>query len=126
MELKSINVTYDVNLDYIINKVIPAIKSKYPRAHSPHINIRLQHDNAPAHFNNNDPLWTLMNDEQVGWSFIIKEQPPNSLDTAILDLSFVASTQSIQWGMNPASNIRTDIMHTHWTVWISHQACLNE
>jgi tRNA uridine 5-carbamoylmethylation protein Kti12 len=136
---KPINVNYNVYYDYFINKVIPAIKSKFPRGHNPNITIKIQHDNAPSHFNKTDINYiNLLNDNnEAGWKFVLTEQPPNSPDTNTLDLGFFASIQSMQWGMDPAINIDMLIdnvetayqkydPHTLDRVWLSHQSCLNE
>ena len=58
LELKNSNVTKEVYLDFMVNKVVPAIKNKFRQFASHTKNIRVQHDNAKAHFKN---------DETEGW-----------------------------------------------------------
>jgi hypothetical protein len=137
IETKLVNVTYEVYLDYVLNKVIPAIKAVFPRQHNRGITIRLQHDNAPSHFREDDPAWRHMVSQEVNWNFTLPEQPANSPDTNILDLGFFRSIQSIQWSKEPATTIEglVAVVEEAWKeyqpttldrIWLSHQACMNE
>jgi hypothetical protein len=132
-----INVTYDVYKDFFFEKVIPAIKTKFPREHNPNITIAIQHDNAPSHFREDDPAWIAMVNTEVNWRFKLDEQPANSPDTNVLDLGFFASIQTMQWGLEPATTIDGLIANVirAWEnypartldrVWLTHMSCLNE
>jgi hypothetical protein len=134
LETKAINVTYDVYTDYVINLVLPVIKQKWPRLHARNVTIGIQQDNAPSHFTHRDLRWQDAINREAGWSFHLKDQPPNSPDTNALDLGFF---QSMQWGMEPATNIDTLIERVKRTftlydpntldrVWMTHQAVQNE
>ena len=85
----------------MLTKVLPSIKEKWPRNHSPGIiHVGLQHDNAPVHFSEDEPALveaaqSANNDER--WAFHLKEQPANSPDTNIHDLGFFNSLQSPHW-----------------------------
>lgn len=79
-------VNMQVNHEYLIKHVLPAIKAKWP-AEDRHQTIWIQQDNAPSHVH--------VDDEEVmkaacegGWHIRLKCQPPNSPDTNILDLGF--------------------------------------
>lgn len=56
LETKSVNVTKDVYRQYVLDKVLPAIKAKWPvqRLTYP---IGLQHNNAKSHFQEDDEEW---------------------------------------------------------------------
>jgi hypothetical protein len=134
---KPVNVTYQVYISFIINKLLPAIKAKFPRQHNPFLHIGLQHDNAPSHFGMDDPYWKAAINQETFWKFHLKEQPANSPDTNVLDLGFFCSIQSLQWQQEPASDIDGLIANVNraWElysprtlerVWLSHQAVLNE
>ena len=59
----------------------------------------LQHDNARTHvLPDNEILLAVFNDyhDDLGWSFKLVPQPPNSPDMNILDLGFFAAIQSLQ------------------------------
>lgn len=93
LEMKPKSVTREVYRALILEKVIPAIKSKMPFMRSKELFI--QQDNARPHV----PLW----DEEcfeVGtadeWNIRMKNQPANSPDVNICDLGFFNTVQSIQ------------------------------
>ncbi|XP_021856181.2 uncharacterized protein [Spinacia oleracea] len=78
--------------DMMINKLIPAIKEKWP----PHVGekvIYIIQDNAKAHILQSDPEWQ-QHYKQDGFTFVITQQPANSPDCNILDLGFFRSIQS--------------------------------
>ncbi|KAF0735417.1 hypothetical protein Ae201684_008107 [Aphanomyces euteiches] len=86
-----INVTAESYRDFVLSKVIPAIKEKFPSANK---RVVLQHDNATPHASLKDcVLQTVSTD---GWTFVIRKQPPNSPDLNVLDLGFFASIQALQ------------------------------
>jgi hypothetical protein len=102
---KPTNVTYRVYLEYMLQKVLPAIKQKFPRNHAPSIHIGIQHDNAPSHFKGDDPGWQAATNQEMVWRFYLKEQPTNLPDTNVLDLGFFASIQALQWAQEPAITV---------------------
>ncbi|ETV79138.1 hypothetical protein H257_07868 [Aphanomyces astaci] len=78
--------------DYVITRVIPAIKACFPSANK---RVVLQHDNASPHRSiTNEVLACVSTDD---WKFVVRRQPPNSPDLNVLDLGFFASIQSIQY-----------------------------
>lgn len=89
------SITKDVIREYMIEKVLPAIRSKWPPedAHKP---IYIQQDNARPHLSPNDKLFCDVA-KQHGFDIRLVCQPANSLDLNILDLGFFNSIQSIQY-----------------------------
>ncbi len=91
----------DVSRQYLINKVIPEIKKKWPRSFfdGPHNwawPIFIQQDNAKAHVLEADPLVAAAG-TRGGWHIHLKNQPANSPDLNVLDLGLfnvMAKTQS--------------------------------
>ncbi|RHY41501.1 hypothetical protein DYB38_013685 [Aphanomyces astaci] len=94
-ETKALTVTKDVYRAFLVEKVLPAIVSKWP---CPKRIVHLQHDNARAHVTPYDAklLAAFASYSKSGWTFAIKPQPPNSPDMNILDLGFFAAIQSLQ------------------------------
>ncbi|XP_057523968.1 uncharacterized protein LOC130803783 [Amaranthus tricolor] len=86
------SVTQEVYRSMLIEQLIPAILRKWP-SDGPSI-IFIQQDNARVHITNDDPIWQ-QNNRQGGLTFILTQQPPNSLDCNILDLGFFRSIQSL-------------------------------
>jgi hypothetical protein len=89
------SITRDVIRDFMINKVLPAIREKWPREE---INqpIFIQQDNAPSHLEVNDPVFCEAA-KQGEFDIRLIGQPPNSPDMNILDLGFFRAIQSIQY-----------------------------
>ncbi|KAF0733705.1 hypothetical protein Ae201684_009277 [Aphanomyces euteiches] len=77
--------------DYVINKVVPAIKASFPSTNK---RVILQQDNATPHRSVTDAELELVSTD--GWTFVVRRQPPNSPDLNVLDLGFFASIQSLQ------------------------------
>lgn len=96
MEVKPItSITRDVIRTFMIDKVLPAIRAKWPRedVNKP---IYIQQDNAPSHLDHDDPLFREAA-KQEGFDIRLICQPPNSPDFNILDLGFFRAIQSIQY-----------------------------
>ncbi|XP_074293660.1 uncharacterized protein LOC141620774 [Silene latifolia] len=94
LEIKSMaSINKQVTKDMLINKVIPAIHSKWPASMSKEIII--QQDNAKPHIKGND-LDFLMAANSNGFNISLTQQPPNSPDLNVLDLGFFNSIQSLQ------------------------------
>jgi hypothetical protein len=81
------------SLDFLINKVLPAIKAKWP-AEERHIPIFIQRDNARTHIAVNDPAFVAAA-QADGWDIRLTCQPLNSPDLNVLDLGFFCSYPSI-------------------------------
>jgi hypothetical protein len=92
------SITRDVIREFMINKVLPAIRAKWPRedVRNP---IYIQQDNAPSHLKLDDPLFCEAA-KQDGFDIRIICQPPNSPDFNILDLGFFRAIQTIQYKKN--------------------------
>jgi hypothetical protein len=102
LETKPINsVNRDVSRRFLLEKVIPAIKEKWPRdaIHEP---IIIQQDNARCHINENDSEFCQIAKED-GFDIRLMCQPPNSPDLNILDLGFFRAIQSLQHKETPKS-----------------------
>ncbi|XP_042001765.1 uncharacterized protein LOC121751115 [Salvia splendens] len=87
METKAINsVTEAVMRDCLIQKIIPAIKAKWPVGASK--DIYIQQDNATPHITAMDADFQVVANSD-GFKIHLICQPPNSPDTNILDLGFL-------------------------------------
>ena len=93
VELKPLNVTKEVYTDYLINKVFPAVRSKFPFKR--YTTVSIQQDNARPHINPNDSAILEANKYDTH-SIKIVCQPPNSPDFNVLDLGFFNAIQSLQ------------------------------
>jgi len=89
------SITRDVIRDFMINRVLPAIRAKWPRedVNKP---IFIQQDNAPSHLKVDDPHFCAVA-KQDGFDIRLICQPPNSPDFNILDLGFFRAIQAIQY-----------------------------
>ena len=92
------SITRDVIREFMINKVLPAIRAKWPRedVQQP---IFIQQDNAPSHLKVDDPIFC-EHAKQYGFDIRLICQPPNSPDFNILDLGFFRAIQAIQYKKN--------------------------
>ncbi|XP_074291131.1 uncharacterized protein LOC141617897 [Silene latifolia] len=94
LETKSIaSINKQVIKEMLIEKILPAITSKWPALLSK--NIIIQQDNARPHLKSNDPDF-LNAAQATGYNISLTQQPPNSPDLNILDLGFFRSIQSLQ------------------------------
>lgn len=96
IEMKPIeSITKDVMRSFMIEKVLPAIRAKWPLedANKP---IYIQQDNAKPHVSPNDGLFCEAA-KQGGFDIRLTCQPANSPDLNVLDLGFFNSLQSIQY-----------------------------
>jgi hypothetical protein len=92
--IKNVSVDRELYTHYIINKVIPAIKAKWPRGERNRL-IFIQQDNATPHVSPLDPS-VIEAGTSDGFNIRLLCQPANSPDLNVLDLGFFASIQSIQ------------------------------
>jgi hypothetical protein len=105
---KCITVTKEVYRDYMINKVIPAIKLKWPDKQELRRGIFIQQDGARTHHRDNDPIWAAAarDDHRIdGCTIHLETQPANCPDTNFCDLTFFRALQSSQWDHGFASNV---------------------
>jgi hypothetical protein len=78
------DVTKAVYKQFILNKVLPAIKEKWPQCHR-NMAIKLQQDHEKSHRIHNDPE-VLEKHTNMTVTVNLFDQPPNSLDLNVLDL----------------------------------------
>ncbi|XP_049394793.1 uncharacterized protein LOC125859114 [Solanum stenotomum] len=90
-----ISVTKDITRACLIEKVLPAIRSKWP-AWDSNIPIFIQQDNARPHIGVND-LEFVEAAQKDGFDIRLCFQPPNSPDLNVLDLGFFRAIQSLQY-----------------------------
>ncbi|XP_074287904.1 uncharacterized protein LOC141613067 [Silene latifolia] len=94
METKCIeSINKQVTKEMVINKVLPAIKAKWPSNYSK--NIMIQQDNVRPHITNKDADFKRAATEDE-WNIEFSYQPPNSPDLNVLDLGFFRAIQSLQ------------------------------
>lgn len=86
----------------ITEKVIPAIKEKWPVG-SRNMNIVVQHDNAPPHKKVDEDMLMAAGARSDGFNISFMFQPPNSPDYNVLDLGFFAAIQSLQYHESPTN-----------------------
>ncbi|XP_025876903.2 uncharacterized protein [Oryza sativa Japonica Group] len=96
IEMKPIeSITKEVIRSFMIEKVLPAVRAKWPRedAGKP---IYIQQDNARPHIAPDDRMFCEAA-KQDGFNIKLVCQPANSPDLNVLDLGFFNSIQSIQY-----------------------------
>jgi len=97
-ETKGMKVNKELYRDYLCNKVVPAIRAKWPRGTTTdrRSTIFIQQDNASPHIAKADEDWVEATRQTAGQQEIsFRPQPPNSPDTNMCDLGFFVSLQSI-------------------------------
>lgn len=95
LETKPIlSVTREVNRSFFIEKLLPAIREKWPREDLGNP-IFIQQDNASPHLLQND-LQFVQAATQDGFDIRLMNQPPNSPDFNVLDLGFFRAIQAIK------------------------------
>ena len=138
LETKCVSVTKERYRDFIINKVLPAARAKWPRDDRSWdtIHIGLQHDNPASHFNGDDPIWQeAANGGRI--KFHLREQPAQSPTCNILDLGLFRSWQSDYYKLKRARTIDGLIANVikAWVdydpkklnrIFLTHQACMDE
>ncbi|XP_074314595.1 uncharacterized protein LOC141649819 [Silene latifolia] len=134
LEVKPIeSITKEVIKQCLIERVIPAIKAKWPLNASRRIYI--QQDNAKPHISAQD-LDFLSVAKSDGFDIDLVCQPPNSPDLNILDLVFFRSIQTLQHKKCPESILELiesvgkaydEIDNEKLKfVWVFLHACMNE
>ncbi|KAH7867312.1 hypothetical protein Vadar_031871 [Vaccinium darrowii] len=102
LETKAITqVTKDVSRSYLIHKVLPAIKAKWPIS-GVRETIFIQQDNAKPHIHSLDVDF-LEAGREDGFDIRLACQPPQSPDMNVLDLGFFRAIQSLQHQEAPAT-----------------------
>jgi len=100
METKAMTlVNRDVIRSFFIEKVLLAIKAKWPRE-ALGSTIFIQLDNARTHISLDDPEF-LQEATKYGFDICLMSQPPNSPDLNDLDLGFFSAIQSLQHKESP-------------------------
>ena len=87
---KNQSITWDVYQEYLTQKLLPAIKQKWPRNNG---RIQLQQDGAKSHILDDDEEFKEAVDD-IGLNLTVYTQLPNSPDTNILNLGFFRAIQS--------------------------------
>jgi hypothetical protein len=140
IETKCVTVTKQVYREYMIEKVIPAIKEKWPNQQELKDGLIVQQDGAKTHHRDEDPAWAAAarNDSRVGGCCItLSTQPANSPDTNLCDLSFFRALQSNQWNHGYAATVDGLIEQVLTAFeefdprslefgFLTHQCCLNK
>lgn len=85
----------------MIEKVLPTIRSKWPRLGAVET-IYIQQDNARPHIHGSDPEF-LEAASRDGFDMRLSFQPPSSLDINVLDLGFFRVIQSLQHQQAPST-----------------------
>ena len=131
-ETKPVTVTKDVYREFIIEKLLPAIYEKFPRDRSREQQVFLHQDNPNTHIRETDPEWQEAARNHPRFKISMRQEPPNSPDTNILDLGFFRSLQSLQWKQPPARTIDDLIQNVQNAfalydprvlekIWLTHQ-----
>ncbi|KAF0700197.1 Aste57867_9251 [Aphanomyces stellatus] len=94
MESHLVNVSAAVYQDFVLQRVIPAIKPSFTSANKL---VVLQQDNATPHRSISNAVLDSVSTD--GWRFVVGRQPPNSPDLKVLDLGFFASIQALQYNV---------------------------
>ena len=127
---KNQSIMWDVYWEYLIQKLLPAIKQKWPMNYR---RIQLQQDGTKSHILDDDKEFKEVVDE-IGLNLTMYTQSPNSPDTNILDLGFFRAIQSFNddcpaneeeliksvekaYGEYPLRKLNH--------VWLTLQSCLN-
>ncbi|XP_050229430.1 uncharacterized protein LOC126678579 [Mercurialis annua] len=93
------SVNRDIMRSYLIEKLLPAIKEKWPRDDMMNP-IFIQQDNARTHVDKNDEAFCEAA-RYGGFDIRLMCQPANSPDLNILDLGFFSAIQSLQYKEAP-------------------------
>jgi len=139
METKCISATLTTCKRFFFEKVVPAVKAKFPRTQGQRrTTVRFQHDNPATHFQWFDPDWVdCWFENRQDWNFELKPQSANSCDQNMLDLGFFRALQSLQWKQPAARTIDEPVANANASfdahdpdqlnkVWLTHQQCMDE
>ena len=95
------SVRREVMRSYLIEKVLPAIKAKWPREDLGNP-IFIQQDNARTHIDHDDAEFCREANKD-GFNIRLICQPANSSDLNVLDLGFFNAIQSLQYKESPTT-----------------------
>ena len=121
----------DVYREYLIQKLLLAVKEKWPRNNA---RIRLQQDGAKSHILEDDVEFKEAV-QQIGLNLTVFTQAPNSPDTNILDLGFFRAIQSFNDACPDneeelIKSVEKAYGEYPWCklnfVWLTLQSCLNK
>ena len=127
---KNQSITRDVYQEYLIQKLLPAIKHKWPMNNG---RIQLHQDGAKSHILDDDEEFKEAVDD-IGLNLTVYTQSPNSPGTNILDLGFFRAIQSFNndCPANEEELIKSVEkaygeypMHKLNHVWLTLQSCFN-
>ncbi|ETV75547.1 hypothetical protein H257_10362 [Aphanomyces astaci] len=91
--MKTVSVTRETYKAMLVDKVIPAIRAKWPRGETKA--VKIQQDNARPHVPPSD-VDVVAACKADGWDMEVVFQPPNSPDLNVLDLGFFRAIQALQ------------------------------
>jgi hypothetical protein len=106
IETKPVNVTTRIYRQFMIEKVLPAIKLKWPDRDR---EIIIQQDGATSHISEDNAVFVEATIAD-NWQIRLQIQPAQSPDTNTLDLAFFRALQSAQWDHGFAMDIDGLIM----------------
>ena len=128
------SVTRETIRKFLIEKVLPAIKEKWP-VEERGCPIFIQRDNAKTHITVDDPDFCRVAKED-GWDIRLTCQPPNSPDLNVLDLGFFAALQALFEKSSPSNiqEIEANVVKAYLEypvdranrVFLTLQACMRE
>lgn len=129
------SITRDVIRRFVIDKIIPDMKAKWP-AESQHDTIWIQQDNCKSHIAVDDPEFCAAA-QADGWDIRLMCQPPNSPDCNVLDLGFFAALQALFQRSGMPKNIDDIVQKVEQAyqnyppgfinrVFLTYQSCLQE
>nr|XP_051185546.1 uncharacterized protein LOC127299597 [Lolium perenne] len=134
LETKNVKVDRDLMREFLIEKVLPAIRAAWPVEDAGQT-IFIQQDNAKPHILPNDPAFkeAVAN---IGMDIRLVQQPANSPDLNVLDLGFFNSIQSLTDCRSPRTlqDLIRDVQEefagynasTLNKIFLSLQACMTE
>ncbi|KAH9114660.1 hypothetical protein AeMF1_011275 [Aphanomyces euteiches] len=97
LETQSINVNKSVYEEFILTKLLPAIKERWPQEGQ---RLVIQHDNASPH---GEFPQDLLSRHLPQFDVEVRCQPPNSPDLNVLDLGYFNAIQSLQYTKSPTT-----------------------
>ena len=99
LETKCVSVTKEVYLEWMTEKLLPAINAKWPRDAVSPTKIIIQQDGPNVHQIHNEKDWIDALEDLEDLEILLVDQPAQSPDTNINDLGFFASLQADAWKM---------------------------
>lgn len=132
-------VTRDVYRKLLLEKVVPAIRDKWPRGewNNAGVVIRIQQDGPQSHIKENDEQFLEgLRENGLENKILIYTQPSNSPDLNINDLGFFRALQSMYATFSPktASDIIQYVKQSHQDypsnkinrIWLTLMSCMNK